>query len=563
MKKLGRELKKLVKTVKANYRDADVKLIQDAFFFAEKAHKNQFRESKKPFIIHPFSTALILAELGADPKTVAAALLHDVLEDTKTKPAELQKRFGREVLKLVEGVTKLSRLASEKREAKRTANLQNLLLATTKDPRVIVIKLADKLHNLKTLGYLAEDDRKRIASEALHVYAPIALKLGIHALYNDMSNLSFKHLRPAVYADLSQLIKRKGKIKRAEINAMVQAIRKRIKKKDVSFSIDEKTIYSIHSKMLRKDKSLDELPDFFVLKIVAPSTIECYGILGVIHSLFTPLPKRVRDYIALPQPNLYQALHTTVIGPNGEPVKVRIATKAMQEITKKGIIAYWQFRSRGTDKLLHKNIESLAKVIGRGKMPLKRKDFLVALKADFLAKTIVVFTPDGEAVELVAGATPIDFAFECNKKTVFRLWRAKVNGKFVSLGRKLENGDIVELIASSGPQVKDSWLKYAKGFAVKKAIKQFLQKPVRSGKQKPSIDLNVEAKDRVGILAAISKAISSNGINIGAVAVGRMPNAKAECQFNVEFSNAAKLRKAIEEIKKIKDVKSVEIVYRG
>jgi GTP pyrophosphokinase len=561
LKRSDNELKKLLAIVKKNYPDCDSALIQNAFLFAKKAHRYQFRQSKQPFFIHPVATAFILAELGADCKTVAAALLHDVLEDTRTKPAQLKGVFGADVLRLVQGVTKLSEIAEQKQSARATANLQHLLLATTKEPRVIVIKLADKLHNLRTLRFLSSKDRKRIAAEALSVYAPIALRLGIHALYNEMSDLAFKFLKPDIYSNLKRSIKKKGKAQIAEINAMVNVVKKKAKKKNLLFDIDEKTVYAIYSKMQKKEKSLGELPDPFVLKIIVATVDDCYSLLGMLHSLFTPLPGKIKDYIALPQPNLYQALHTTVIGPKGRQVKVRIVTKEMQQITAKGIIAFWQLRSKGTLRLLNKNIALLAEVIGKSPGEQKR-DFFDALKADFLAKTITVFSADGEAIELPAGATPIDFAFHFDKKSALRIWEAKVNGKFVSLSRKLESGDIVETISSSEVQVKESWLHSVKSFAAKKAIKAFLRSQRALWKQMPSIDLNVEVNDVVGVLAAISRALSSNGIDIRAASVGAMPNAKSECHFNLEFPSAEKLRKTMDKIKKIKDVKSVEIIYR-
>ena len=561
LKHSGRELKKLLAIVKKNYPECDSTLIQRAFSFAKKAHRNQKRESKQPFFIHPVAAAFILAELGADCKTVAAALLHDVLEDTKTKPAQLKGLFGQDVLRLVQGVTKLTKIAEQKQSVRAAANLQHLLLATTKEPRVIVIKLADKLHNLRTLRFLPSEDRHRIAAEALAVYAPIALKLGIHALYNEMSGLAFKFLRPDVYRVLKRSVVKKEKAKRPEINAMIGIIKKKVGR-DFLFSIDEKTFFAIYSKMQAKEKSLDEVPDTLVLKIIAPTVADCYCLLGILHGLFTPLPGKIKDYIALPQPNLYQALHSTVLGPSGNPVKVRIATKEMQEITSKGIIAFWQLQSKGTDKLLSKNIALLAKVMGKS-AAAGSSDFVDALKSDFLAKTMTVFSAAGKAVELPAGATPIDFAFNFDKKSAFRLWEAKVNGKFVSLSRKLESGDIVELIPSSELQVKESWIHFAKSFAVKEAIRVFLRKQQRNLlKQMPSIDLNVKANDAVGVLAAISRAISGSGINIKAADVAAMPNTKAECHFNLEFPSAEKLRKAIEKIKKIKDVKLVEIIYR-
>ncbi len=556
-----KELRKLAAIVKKNYPECDSTPIQKAFSFSKKAHRHQRRESKQPFFIHPVATAFILAELGADSKTVAAALLHDVLEDTKTKPAQLKGMFGADVLLLVQGVTKLSEIAEQKQSARAAANLQHLLLATTKEPRVIVIKLADKLHNLRTLRFLPSEDRKRIAAEALAVYAPIALKLGIHALYNEMSDLAFKYLKPGIYGSLKRSLVKKEKAKRSEINKMVGII-KRKAGLNLLFSIDEKTIFAIYSKMQRKEKSVDELPDTLVLKIIAPTVAECYCLIGTLHGLFTPLPSKIKDYIALPQPNLYQALHSTVLGPKGTPVKIRIATKEMQEITAKGIIAFWQLQSKGTDKLLDKNIALLAKVMSKS-AAAGNGDFVDALKSDFLAKTITVFSAGGKAVELPAGATPVDFAFHFDKKSAFRLWEAKVNGKFVSLSRKLESGDIVEIIHSSELQVKEAWTHFAKSFAVKEAIRAFLQKQQRNLlKQMPSIDLNVKVNDAVGVLAAISRAISSSGINIKAANVATMPNTKAECHFNLEFPSAEKLRKAMDKIKKIKDVKSAEIIYR-
>ncbi len=555
----NKDLQQLVSAVERNYDKADAALIEKAFYFAKHAHRRQLRRSKKPFFLHPLKTALILADLGGCSNTVAAALLHDVLEDTKVTAGELRRNFGEEVSALVSGVTKLEKITAKSREERQVENLHNMLLAATRDARVIAIKLADRLHNLRTLQYLPNEDRRRIATEALAVYAPISLKLGIHQINNEMEDTAFRYLKPSLYRDLKQKVERRNKGLLSEIDAMIETLKKRLRK--AQFVKKHKTVYRIYTKMQRKSKSLDGIRyDFTILKILCGSLGDCYHALGVVHEAFMPLPHKIKDYIAAPLPNLYQALHTTVIGPSGMPVKVYISTMEMDEIARKGIIAYWQLQDKAAGKLLQRRTTQLQKIVHKWKIPEEPEEFMDALKVDFLDKAVSVFTREGKRVELPTGATPIDFAYAVNPQKAFRIWKAKVDGRFVSLGRKLRVGNIVEIITSKEAQASKVWLRMVKSPEVRDALRAFLKRQ-RAVERKPRLDLLVKVRDRVGIFVDCSKAISSTGIKIEAASSSTMPDSTGQCVFNISLSDAAKLHKAIDKIKRIKGVKKVEIIY--
>jgi len=550
----GKELQRLVSEVKKNLPRADMPLIEKAFFFAKAAHRNQLRKSKMPFFQHPFGAALILAGLGADSVTIAASLLHDVLEDTPISAAELRKKFGKSVSDVVEGVTALNEIAPGSPEESRIANLQNLLLAASKDERVIVVKLADRLHNLRTLQYMPLESRRRTAGEALEVYAPLSLKLGIWDLNSQLGDRAFRYLEPDVYLDLEKKIARRSRHLQREIDAMSAELRHALP--GASFAKEHKTVYRIYEKMLKKSRGIDAVQDFAVLKIICGSIGDCYNALGVVHRRFIPLPNRVKDYIAAPLPNLYQSLHTMVIGPSGLPVKVYIRTREMDEIAGKGIIAYWRLKESSAGRLLRERVLQLGKII-RSRANKNPLEFMDALRADVLGGTVFVFAKGGKMVELPMQATPVDFAYAVAPKQAFRLWKAKVNGRLVPLGSKLENGDIVEITASKEIQANNSWLSFVKSYEAKDALKNFLK---GNGEKKLVLDLSVIAGDKPGVLAAISRAISSAGINISGVSVTTLPNSLAQCLFNIKTADAPKLQKAVEGIKKVKHVKKAEIL---
>ena len=461
---------KLQVLVKKNNGSVNKKLIEKAFNLSKEAHKGQFRASKKPYFSHPLETAAILAKMGLRSPVVAAGLLHDVLEDTPIKKPDLCKEFGEEVCSLVEGVTKLDIFTNENRNYGSLKNLHNLLFATTKDPRVILIKLADKFQNLKTLKYLSAKNRERIAEEALEIYVPIAKKIGMEAFAVELEDLAFCHARPEIFKRLNARLKPLRTKKEKEINLMIAILRKKLPKAD--FYKRQKSVYGIFTKMKNTGKALEEINDIVILKILFEKNSDCYSALGVVHSLFPPLPNKVKDFIGAPKPNLYRVLQTTVFGPQKKPVKIRIATHKMNAINRGGIIAYREFFGKKMPAYIEQNLSTLGSLLNNGE---NESNFIDVLKVDFLTRPIYVFTVNGTIVELPDKSTVLDFAFATEKNWALHLIRAKVNGKNAGFNKKLDSGNIVELFLSKKPRAKKSWLKDATNFISKEALRKYFK----------------------------------------------------------------------------------------
>ncbi len=456
--------------VKKNNGFVDKKPIEKAFYLAKEAHKGQFRASKKPYFSHPLETAAILAKMGLGSNVVVAGLLHDILEDTPIKKSDLCKEFGDEVCSLVEGVTKLDIFTNESRNQDSLKNLHNLLFATTKDPRVILIKLADKFHNLKTLQYLPKKDRERIAEEALEIYVPIAKKIGMEAFAVELEDLAFCHARPEIFERLNARLKPLRIKKEKEINLMIAILRKKLPK--ATFYKMQKSVYGIFTKMKNTGKALEEINDIVILKILFEKNSECYSALGIVHSLFPPLPNKVKDFIGAPKPNLYRVLQTTVFGPKKRPVKIRIATNKMNIINRNGVIAYKKLSGKKMSEYLKQNLSKLGSLLATGG---NETNFITALKGDFLTRPIYVFTSNGTLIELPNKSTVLDFAFTTEKNRAFNLLRAKVNSKNVNFSKRLYSGNIIELFFSQKPCAKKSWLKDMHNFISKEALRKYFK----------------------------------------------------------------------------------------
>lgn len=462
-------LEKLVLISKEGNSKADTRLVERAFFVSMAAHEGQFRISGEPYFLHPLETAAILAGLGLSSRIVAAGLLHDVLEDTPVKAAYLKRLFGKEVLSLVEGVTKLDLLASESRKHDNFRNIYGLLLATTKDPRVILIKLADKLHNLRTLGCLPKKDRIRIANEALDIYVPIADKIGVEEISSELKDLAFREAEPETFRRFGVKVRVLSKEKEKEINLMIAILKKKLK--GVVFYKKRTSLFGIYSKMESTGKGLNEINDSVILVVVAKNTAACYSALGEIHSVFPPLPNKVKDFIASPKPNLYRVLQTTVFGPKKKPVKIRLVTSEMDEINRNGVIAWRNLFGEELSPSMKQTLSKLETLLKNG----NHGGLIGLLKTNFLGKPIFVFNSKGRLFELPAKSTVLDFAFVSDKNWAMHLLRAKVNGKISSFGKKLESGQIVELFYSKKPRASKKWLNLAKSFLAKEAIKKALK----------------------------------------------------------------------------------------
>ncbi|MBS3057156.1 MAG: bifunctional (p)ppGpp synthetase/guanosine-3',5'-bis(diphosphate) 3'-pyrophosphohydrolase [Candidatus Diapherotrites archaeon] len=556
-------LKELLKIAAKHNRKLNVKLIAKAFAFAKASHRGQKRLSEKPYFSHPFEAAKIVASLGLDAETISAALLHDVIEDADADRSEIEREFGKQVYFLVDGVTKLGVLSHRTREQRSIANLQKIILASVKDIRILVVKLADKLHNMRTLKYLPKEKRQRVAAEVLSVHAPLAHKLGMHTIKDELEELAYDELNPKEHSWLSKEIRSRTRKKEVEVGKAISIMKKAFAKQHLKarFGKYYKNCYTINKKLRKQSKGLDEIYDFVIIKIIVGSIPECYRALGVVHNTFLPLPKKMKDYIAIPQTNFYQAIHTSVIGPKGTPIKVYIATREMNNLTERGIAAGWHLRDKKLQDILRQNVSKLNKIaniedVGR------LREFGNAFKTDFLQKTIFVFTPSGETRELPAGSTPIDFAFNISAQLGERCLRAKANGKSVPLWKRLESGDIVEIIPSAKRTASRLWLSFAKSEYAKKAIADALKsKKSRKDENQKAVFAKIKicAIDRIGLFSDIAKCFSANKINIVGVQTGASRN-KAIGIFSVQLTTPDKLENSLSRIKAIGEITDVKVL---
>ena len=457
----------------------DIDLIGRAYDVAEEMHRGQLRKSGEPYLIHPMAVAEILADLGMDEETIIAGLLHDVVEDTPYTSEELASDFGDEVELLVDGVTKLGSLKFESKEERQAENLRKMFLAMSKDIRVLIIKLSDRLHNLRTINYMTHDKIIEKCRETLDIYAPLAARLGIYAMKMELEDIALKFLEPEAYYDLAeQVSQRKGEREDA-INNVVDKIRSSLEEIDINFDIygRSKHFYSIYKKMKYQHKNLDEIFDLMAVRIIVDSIRDCYAVLGLVHTMWTPIPGRFKDSIAMPKPNMYQSLHTTVMGESGKPFEIQIRTYEMHRIAEYGIAAHWKYKEGITSDKEEVKLSWLRQALEWQKDVKDPKEFMESLKMDLFSSQVFVFTPQGDVIELPAGSTPLDFAFKIHSDVGCKCVGAKINGKMVTIDHILENGDIIEIITSpnaAGPSI--DWLKIAKSSSARNKIRQWLKK---------------------------------------------------------------------------------------
>lgn len=463
--------------------DADKALVLKAFTFADKAHTGQKRASGEPYIIHPFNTALILAEFKADAETIAAGLLHDTVEDTTVTLEEIEKEFSKEIAFMVEGVTKLGTL--KYRGAKRhTESLRKLFVAMAEDIRIIMIRLADRLHNVRTLNHLPPDKQKRIALETLEIYAPLANRLGVWRLKGMLEDASFPYAFPDDYQKVVALRKTKGKETVKRLEKVYRSIQKELSARGVKdFIIDYriKYLYSLYTKLLRKNMNIDEIYDISALRIIVKNNDECYQALGVIHNLWRPIPGRLKDYIANPKPNGYQSIHTSIFTGDGNAVEIQIRTEQMQHEAEYGIASHVLYDEQGKRNKKNGNSDKITKdmcwieeLIEWQKHIKEDSDFLSFVKDRLVQERIFVFTPKGEVVELPKNATPIDFAYSIHSDIGHHAGSAKVNKKMSTLDAKLKNGDLVEIVTSKNSKPTKKWLDFVKTNDAKRHIRNYL-----------------------------------------------------------------------------------------
>ncbi|MCQ2545308.1 MAG: bifunctional (p)ppGpp synthetase/guanosine-3',5'-bis(diphosphate) 3'-pyrophosphohydrolase [Clostridia bacterium] len=457
----------------------DKKLLGKAYDVAAEMHKDQIRKSGEPYLIHPLAVAEILAELGMDDETIAAGLLHDVIEDTSYTKEDMLRDFGEEITNLVDGVTKLGALRFDSKEERQAENLRKMFLAMSKDIRVLIIKLSDRLHNLRTINYMTHEKIIEKCQETLDIYAPLAARLGIYSIKMELEDIALKFLEPEAYYDLAeQVSERKGEREDA-INNVVKQIEKTLNEIGINHEIygRSKHFYSIYKKMNYQHKNIDEIFDLMAVRIIVETVRDCYAVLGLVHTMWKPIPGRFKDYIAMPKQNMYQSLHTTVIGETGKPFEIQIRTHEMHRIAEYGIAAHWKYKEGITEDKDEVKLSWLRQALEWQKDVNDPKEFMESLKMDLFNNEVFVFTPLGEVIELPSGATPLDFAFKIHTDVGCKCVGAKVNGKMVTIDHELENGNIIEIITSpnaAGPSI--DWLKIAKSSSARTKIRQWLKK---------------------------------------------------------------------------------------
>ena len=500
-------------------------LIGRAFETARGLHDGQLRKSGEPYLIHPIAVAKILAQLGMDDETIVGGLLHDVVEDTEYTREQLVEDFSEEVALLVDGVTKLGAIKFDTKEEAQAENLRKMFLAMSKDIRVLIIKLADRLHNMRTLEFMRAEKKLEKARETLDIYAPLPSRLGIYTVKFELEDISLKYLHPREYETLEIEVSEKKEQRVQFINQVIDEIKEALDQMNMQYDISgrSKHLYSVYKKMVLQHKQLDEIFDLTAVRIIVENVRDCYAVLGQVHTMWKPLPGRFKDYIAMPKPNMYQSLHTTVLGDNGEPFEIQIRTYEMHRVAEYGIAAHWKYKEGNTKS--DQNNEDMKLAWLRQTLEWQKelndpKEFMETLKMDLFSSQVFVFTPKGEVIDLPAGSTPLDFAFKIHTAVGCKCVGAKVNGKMVTIDHTLNNGDIVEIVTSSnssGPSV--DWLKIAKSSTARNKIRQWLKKENKSddvAKGKDSLDKYIRKKgfdpQQVGKSSYLSKAMREMNI---------------------------------------------------
>ncbi len=488
-------LNDILEKVQAYNPGADLNMIRKAYVYSALAHKGQVRLSGEPYLVHPIEVANIIADLKMDVASVTAGILHDTLEDTLTSMEELSTRFGEEVTNLVEGLTKISKISFKTSEERQAENFRKMILAMVKDIRVLIIKLADRLHNMRTLEFQRPEKQQAIARETLDIYAPLANRLGISWIKQELEDLSLRYLKPVIYAELEEKIARKKEESQEYIAKVIKIIERNLHHHKIDGTVTGrlKHLYSIYQKMVHQDITFEQVYDILAFRIIVNSIKDCYAVLGIIHSLWLPVPGRFKDYIAIPKTNLYQSLHTTVIGPDAEHFELQIRTEEMHHIAEMGIAAHWQYKEGyQLDEDERSQLDWLRQVLEWQGDVSNAGEFLESVKIDLFADSVYVFTPQGAVKELPKGATPVDFAYSIHTNIGDHCTGAKVSGKLVPLKYELKTGEIVEIITSNKQHPNKDWLHFVKTSKARNKIRHWIKKE----EERRSIELGKELCER-------------------------------------------------------------------
>lgn len=538
---------RLIDLLRVSGKNYDLEKIKKAYEYANELHQGQFRQSGEPYISHPLAVAEIVAGLGLDTDSICAALLHDTVEDCSDKVdlKDIEKIFGGDVAQLVDGLTKIVSLQIEDKEEQHIENLRKMLLAMHKDVRVIFIKLCDRLHNMRTLEAKAENKRRMTALETMQVYAPLAHRLGIQKIKQELENIGIQHLDPIGYKEVKESIESKYGQSLNVIENIRSVISDKLTENNIHFTLEGriKTVYSIYKKMYNQNKSFDEIYDFYAVRVIVETELECYTTLGIIHEMFNSIPGRFKDYISTPKPNMYRSLHTTVIGRDGIPFEVQIRTREMHHFAEYGIAAHWKYKSGASSKEdMDKKLEWISKLIETEGETRDHDEFMNALKTDIFQDEVFVFTPKGDVIALPQGATVIDFAYAIHSAVGNKMIGAKINGMIVPIDRVVQNGEIVEILTSAttkGPS--RDWLNIVKTSEARSKIKQWFKKETRAENislGRSMVDgefrkqnIKLDEQGRLEVITAVASRIGFasaddlyNGVGYGGISISKIVN---------------------------------------